>query len=247
MIYTTRTPISKKRMSMINLSVAIPTFKRTDLLYQSFMQVINDERVGEVVIVDDASPLHIFAEIEGFCKGNPKIKLFRNEVNLDCYKNKREAVSKCSNEFVLLADSDNVFGVDYIDKIYDTPWAPERILQPSFAKPHFDFRKFNGLLVHKTNVAKYAHDSTFTTMLNAMNFFVHRDSYLEVWRGTIDPVTSDSIYFNWSWLCEGKSIHVVPGLSYEHLVHNGSHYQQNNHRTQKGLHESIVKKLKQLR
>lgn len=231
----------------MKISVAIPTFRRTDLLYQSFMQVINDDRVGEVVIVDDASPAHIYAEIQGFCGGNPKIKLFRNAVNLDCYKNKHEAVSKCTNDFVILFDSDNVLTVDYLDKIYDTPWSPERILQPSFAKPHFDFRKYAGLLVHKTNVAKYAHDSTFTTMLNAFNFFIHRDSYLEVWSDHVDPVTSDSIYFNWSWLNAGKSIHVVPGLEYEHLVHNGSHYQNNNGRTPAGFHNSIVKRLQRMR
>lgn len=231
----------------MKISIAIPTFKRTDLLYQSFQQVINDDRVGEIVIVDDASPSHTYAEIESYCGSNPKIKLFRNGKNLDCYRNKMEAIRNCSHEYVCLWDSDNGFGVDYLDKIFDTPWAPERILQPSFAKPHFDFRKFNSLLVHKTNVAKYAHDSTFTTMLNAMNFFVHRENYLEVWSDHVDPVTSDSIYFNWSWLNAGKSIHVVPGLEYEHRVHEGSHYQQNHHRTPNNLHNEIIRKLKKMR
>lgn len=232
----------------MKISVAIPTFKRTDLLYQSFQQVINDDRVGEVVIVDDASPSHTYAEIESYCGSNPKIKLFRNCENLDCYRNKMEAVKNCSHEYVILFDSDNILTVDYLDKIYDAPlWSPERILQPSFAKPHFDFRKYAGLLASKKNVAKYARESTFTTMLNACNFFVNRERYLEVWDEHVDPVTSDSIYFAWCWLNAGNGIHVLPGLEYEHRVHEGSHYQQNNKRTPKGFHESIVKRLQQMR
>ena len=231
----------------MKISVCIPTFKRTNLLYESFMQVINDDRVGEIVIVDDASPAHIYAELEGFFKGNPKVKLYRNEVNLDCHMNKMEVVSKASHEYVILFDSDNVLETDYIDKIYANTWSPERILQPSFAKPHFDFRKFNSLLANRKNVAKYAHDSTFTTMLNACNFFVNRDRYLEVWDGSVDPVTSDSIYFNYKWLEAGNSIYVTPGLEYEHRIHDGSHYQQNNKRTPQGFHNDILTKLKKLR
>lgn len=208
---------------------------------------MNDDRIGEFVIVDDFSPLHIYAELEGFFKGNPKVKLFRNEKNLDCYFNKREVVSKASHEYVILFDSDNVLTTEYIDKIYEQHWSPERILQPSFAKPHFDFREFNSLLAHRNNVSKYANDSTFTTMLNAMNFFVNRDEYLKVWSDETDPVTSDSIYFNYCWLAAGNSIHVVPGLEYFHRIHEGSHYQKNNRRTPVGFHESIIKKLKELR
>lgn len=199
------------------------------------------------MIVDDASPIHIYAELEGFFKGNPKVNLSRNERNYDCHRNKMEAVAKASHEYVILFDSDNVLTTEYIDTIYAQHWSPERILQPSFAQPHFDFRKYNSLLVNRKNVAKYVNDSTFTTMLNAQNFFVNRDMYLDVWNDKVDPVTSDSIYFNYCWLAESNSIYVVPGLQYFHRVHDGSHYQQNNTRTPKGFHDNIVRKLKALR
>lgn len=208
---------------------------------------MNDDRIGEFVIVDDASPAHIYAELEGFFKGNPKVKLYRNEKNLDCHRNKMEAVDKASHEYVILFDSDNILTTDYIDKIYDQHWSPERILQPTFAKPHFDFRKYNSLLVNRKNVAKYAHDSTFTTALNAMNFFVCRDMYRDVWNDKVDPVTSDSIYFNYCWLAESNSIYFVPGLEYDHRVHAGSHYQQNVRRTPQNFHNDIVRKLQRLR
>lgn len=208
---------------------------------------IDDDRINEIVIVDDDSPAEVYSELKAFFEPIPKAKLYRNEINKDCYFNKREAVSLATNEYVLLLDSDNVFSTEFIDIIFKQHWTPERILQPSFAEPHFDFRKYSSLLANKNNIAGYIKDSTFTTMLNAMNFFVNRERYLQVWDGSVDPVTSDSIYFNYKWLEAGNSIFVVPGLTYTHRVHDGSHYKQNNHRTSNGFHQSIERKLKALR
>jgi glycosyltransferase involved in cell wall biosynthesis len=231
----------------MKISVCYTTFKRTDLLFESVKPFLNDDRVSEIVISDDSSPMHIYAELQGFFTGIDKVRLYRNDKNQDCYFNKRTAVLHATNEYVLILDSDNIFDVSYLDTIYAQHWSPERILQPSFAKPHFDFRKYNSLLAHRKNVARYAKDSTFTTMLNAFNFFVNRDRYLQVWDGSVDPVTSDSIYFNYKWLEAGNSIYVTPGLEYEHRIHDLSHYKNNVSRTPAGFHESILKKLKALR
>lgn len=236
----------------MKISVCYTTFKRTDLLFESVKPFLNDDRVSEIVISDDCSPMHIYAELQGFFTGMEKVKLYRNEKNKDCYFNKYAAAERATNEYVLILDSDNVFDSSFLDTIYAQHWAPERILQPSFAMPHFDFRKFNSLLANKKNVSMYANDTTFTTMLNAFNLFVNRERYLQVFDGTVDPVTSDSIYFNYKWLEAGNSIYVVPGLQYFHRVndHIGqeqSHYSKNNNRTPKGFHESILRKLKALR
>ena len=80
-----------------------------------------------------------------------------------------------------------------------------------------------------------------------MNYFVNRDEYLRVWDGSIDPVTSDSLYQNYNWLNGGNSIYVVPNLTYEHRVHSGSHYQNNVRRTPQGFHDSIIEKLKNMK
>jgi hypothetical protein len=89
-------------------------------------------------------------------------------------------------------------------------------------------------------------------MLNAANYFVNRHEYLKLFNPDIDPVTSDSIYMTSRWLEFGNSIYVVPDLSYQHRVNNheeeeGSHYGRNIRRTPQGLHESIIKKLKQMK
>jgi glycosyltransferase involved in cell wall biosynthesis len=232
-------------------SICIPTYNRTDLLYQSFAQVLNDDRIDEVVIVDDCSSSDVWNAIcihFGTVVKSPKVKLFRNETNLDCYRNKREAISKASNEWCILLDSDNVIDTSYLDAIDNNGYhlVDWNIFQPSFAKPHFDFREFEGMWISSENVFSMMDNPKFQTMLNAMNFCIRKEDYLAVWDGSIDPVTSDSIYFNYKWLEMGGFIYVVPGMHYEHRVHNGSHYQNNVKRTPKGFHESIVEKIKAL-
>lgn len=231
------------------ISLCLTTYNRTDLLYESFAQVIDDERISEIVIIDDFSDPDCYIKIENHFKEYPKVKIFRNGENLDCYRNKREAIQAASNEWVIILDSDNIITKQYIDRIENLFIAglnKKTIYQPSFAKPHFDFTRYEGKLIDKSNVGKHMVDATFSTMLNAMNYFVNREEYLRVWDGSIDPVTSDSIYQNLNWFKSGNSMYVVPGLSYDHRVHDGSHYQNNIKRTPHGFHRQCEEELKQL-
>jgi glycosyltransferase involved in cell wall biosynthesis len=233
------------------ITLCLTNYNRTDLLFESFKQVINDDRISEIVIVDDHSIMECFNIVSEYCGYIPKVRLYRNERNLDCYRNKREAVSKASNDWVIIFDSDNIMTKEYVDALIqcgcERGWNEKQVLNPSFSKPHFDFRQHQGQTVTKENILDYIESGCFQTMLNAMNYFVHRDEYLRVWDGSIDPVTSDSLYQNYNWLKAGNSIYVVPGLEYEHRVHSGSHYQNNVRRTPQGLHDSIIQKLKELK
>lgn len=235
----------------MNISLCITTYNRTELLFESFIHVLDDDRVNEIVIIDDFSDVDkwnwVVDKVMDLGDRNSKIVISRNYKNLDCYRNKREVISMASNQWAIIGDSDNVFTKQYIDRI-ENLWIAglneQTVYQPSFAKPNFNFQNYEGLLINKFNVGKYATDGMFCTMLNAMNYLVNRDEYLKVWDGSIDPVTSDSIYQNYNWLKAGNSIYVVPGLEYEHRVHNGSHYQNNVRRTPRGFHEDIINKLK---
>jgi glycosyltransferase involved in cell wall biosynthesis len=234
---------------MNKISIALTNYNRTDLLFESIAQVINDERIDEIVISDDHSTDNIFDQVCEKYKDVEKVQIFRNTENLDCYRNKRQAVKRATNEYVILFDSDNVLTKEYIDRIYsgengERIWSPSVLLAPSFAKPHFDFRELSGKLISKENVSSLLNVGNCSTMLNAMNYFVNREEFLRVWDGGIDPVTSDSLYQNYNWLSGGNSIYVVPHLEYTHLVHSGSHYQNNVRRTPSGFHDSIIEKLK---
>lgn len=233
----------------MNISLCLTTYNRTDYLYESFKNILDDDRVNEIIITDDASNTDIQWSVAAEVAKWDKVKLHINQTNLDCYRNKRESISKASNEWVIIFDSDNIITKSYIDRIENLFIAglnPKTVYQPSFAKPHFNFTKYESFLIDKGNVSKYIIDDTFGTMLNAMNYFVNRDEYLRVWDGSVDPVTSDSIFHNYNWLKAGNNIYVVPGLEYEHRVHDGSHYQNNVRRTPRGFHQDIVNRIKAL-
>lgn len=234
------------------ISACFTNFNRDQLLFEAIAPFLNDARIEEIVISDDHSTENIYESVVEKYKDHEKVKIFRNTERLDCYRNKRQAIKRATNDYVLILDSDNIFSVDFIDKIYAGPdgnriWHPSVALAPSFAKPHFNFTELSGKLITKENIASLINVGNCSTMLNAMNYFVNRETFLSVWDNGVDPVTSDSLYQNYNWLKGGNSIYVVPGLSYTHLVHSGSHYQNNVKRTPKGFHESIIEKLKQLR
>lgn len=230
------------------ISLAIPSWEREELLYKSFSLVHDDERISEIIVVDDCSNIELFDRIRLHCEANfPKVFLHRNITNIDCYRNKARALSYCNNQFAILLDSDNMIGKSYLDKIFEYDWRVDTILAPSFAEPMFDYRAYAGLVVSKSNVAEYMDKPLFSTGLNTANFFVNCHGYLKVFDETIDPVTADSIFMAYNWLNAGGEIHFVKFLEYFHRVHDGSHYQKNVSRTPTGFLESIELKLKSLR
>lgn len=227
------------------ISVCIPTFNRFELLVEALKDILEDSRVREIVIVDDCSTDNSFIRLQDYYKSVEKVKLYQNNTNLDCYRNKRESMGKATEDWCILFDSDNILTKSYLDTIFAIKeWEKEIIYQPSFAKPHFDFRNYEGLTLNANNTKQFT-DTILMTALNAMNFFIHRKSYIEIWDGSVDPVTSDSIYFNYCWLSVGNKIFITPGLEYEHRIHSGSHYQNNNHRTG-NFHQGVLNKLQQL-
>lgn len=231
------------------ISLAIPSYNRSRMTIESFIDIYDDERIDEIVIVDDASDLEVYAELQNLIHGfdGKKIKLFRNKTNRDCYVNKATAISYTNNTRSILLDSDNRLDKQYLDRIFSYQWDDNTIYTPDFAYPNFDFRPYSNLLITKENVHEHVEKPMFETMLNAANYFVNKDEYIKVWDEETDPVTSDSIYLVSRWLAAGNKIQVVSGLQYFHRVHSGSHYQNERHRTPDGFHESILATLKSMR
>lgn len=227
------------------ISICIPTYSRYEMVLESISKVVDDFRIDEIIIVDDCSTDGSYEKLLYIPKSENKVKIFRNSINLDCYKNKHRAISLASNGYVIILDSDNIIDISYLDRLFEQEWNPNTILAPTFAKPSFDYRELNGIVATRNNVASLMSLRMFPTALNTFNYFIHRDNYLNVFDGSVDPVTADSIYFNYCWLKSGRSIKFVDGLQYDHRIHAGSHYQINNHKTG-NFYEEVVDKLKQL-
>lgn len=229
------------------ITVAFTNYNRTDLLFEAIEPFLNDDRVSEIVISDDYSAMDVYQTIIWKYNGIEKIKIYRNEKNLDCYLNKANAIKLSTNEWVCILDSDNIFDKTFIDAIFSqSPWRKNFAYAPEFARPYFDFRLLAGTGISRNNIASVINNGNCSTMLNAMNYFVNRDEYLKVFDSSMTPVTSDSLYQNCNWIKAGNSIYVVPGLQYNHRVHDGSHYKQKIRFTPRGLHESLLDDLKQM-
>jgi glycosyltransferase involved in cell wall biosynthesis len=230
---------------MRELSICIPTWNRVDMTLNAFAKVYDDKRVKSIIIVDDASDLHIYNELKEKTKDMKKVRLFRNLTNRDCYANKYVAVSLSLTEYCIILDSDNQIDVSYLDKIFEQEWDKDVILAPDWAEPMFNYTEYSNLIVSKDNLAEYIDKPMFETCLNCMNYFVNKHAYCEVWDAEVDPVTSDSLFQNYNWLMSGKLIHIVDGLRYSHLVHDQSHYINNVQRTG-DFREKLIEKIRKL-
>lgn len=229
------------------ISVCVTSWNRFEVTLNSFIKVVDDERVEAVIVVDDNSDMVIYKQLEMAVQFNTKIQLYRNYVNLDCFLNKRHAISLATTNWVVILDSDNQIDTDYLDRLYEIKeWDNQTSYMPVHAKPLFCYEAFSGLTISKENVASYMGQKFFDTMLNCFNFFINRYEYLRVFKSDIDPITADSLYFNYLWFADGNKMYVVPNLYYEHAISHDSHYKTHNKRTG-NLYEEITTKVKQLK
>lgn len=204
------------------LTLAITVYNRYEMLLESFANVIDDDRIDEILIMDDHSDEEYWKKIKDLPAYNPKIKVIRQLQNRGMSVNKRDAIFHSKNDWVIIFDSDNVIGKDYLDALW--PKAADRsiIYCPSFAKPEFDYRKYEGQYYYKKDVKIGIKFTMFNCLLNTCNYVVNREKYLSVWEENNTVGCADTIWFNHLWLKSGNSFYVVPNMHYFHRVHDGS-------------------------
>ena len=228
------------------ISIVIPTYNRYEMIIESFASVLNDSRVSEICIVDDCSTDNSIRLLVDHFFNNPKVHIYQNTANQDCYWNKRIAVEYSTNDWCIVLDSDNIITPEYIDALYAIPeWSYDTVYQPVYARPHFDFRQFSGLTIDKDNLRDYIKSDTLQTAFNAMNFFVNKHTYLAAFDPSVNPNTSDSIYMAYRLLDQGNKYYFVPLLEYDHRVGHPSHYTINNYKTG-SFHQETLDKLYRL-
>ena len=95
------------------ITVAIPYYNNEKYLEKVLELLLSSDFVSEIIIHLDFSDHQIESNA-------PKIKVYRNDVNLGAFKNKYLAFSKSTNEWVYLLDSDKYFfdnSLDLVKKI----------------------------------------------------------------------------------------------------------------------------------
>jgi hypothetical protein len=215
------------------ITLSITNYNRSELVMDSFSKVLTDDRIDEIVIVDDFSSIDIYNDLKNRIDNlkNPKIKLYRNEQNLKLFKNKTESIRKSTNDWVIVLDSDNIIDTDYVDivcgldKKDDTIYCPEQLNGINFT-----YKEFTSHTVDRTNIKNFVVNLHYQTLMNTGNYFLNKNTFLKaVENSDIDYrlALADSIYIGYLWLLNGNKITVVPNLQYYHRVHDDSWYINN--------------------
>ena len=210
------------------ISVAIPHYNRSDIILVTLHNIFQDDRVSEIVILDDGSSDEVFNELKVILEPyRSKVKLFRRNVNLGAFPTKVQVCSLCSNDWAILLDSDNTIYENYLEHVFSLYWDDKSIYCPSCAFPYFDYRIFNGLnfkldVIKNLKTLKLQDSSNlFPTFINTGNYFLNT----KVFSGIMTPYldfqvhAADVIFANYIWLSSGNNLSVMPDTSYYHRVH----------------------------
>lgn len=202
--------------------MAITNYNRFQMTIDSFAQILNNDFISEFVVVDDNSEENYFASLHQWFLNAEKVFLKRNYENLGMSRNKAYAISECTENFVLIGDSDNTFTNESIDALRNIDFKKDTIYCPSFAKPSFDFRKFIGKVYDRSNISELIKDSMGNCCMNTANYVVPKKEYSRVYEYNPKHLASDTVWFNYLWLKAGNKFEIVKGFEYDHLQHPGS-------------------------
>lgn len=214
------------------ISVAIPTHQDRIKWYIHIIKKLYDV-VDEFIVLEDNPSDLIFQKAEDVLKNMKKVTHLRTYAHNGPFRNKIQTVEYCKNEYIAILDSDNEFGVKYIEAFKKAALQTMKgnsIYCPVKALPRFDFSKYKGQVIINGNAGHFMEDGSFQVLMNTGNYVVRKDIYLNtlnpLWNEKI-PYCCDVIYANYHLLKAGATMCVVDGMKYGHLDHPGSAYRQN--------------------
>lgn len=233
------------------ISLAITTYHRCyDDIVNSFLIAVNDPGIiNEIIIVDDHSPMHIYADI---CAGlrnsgafrKVSIQLYRNDENIGMAANKIKAIGISKNDYVIIFDSDNTITSEYISACAANVHKDNSTIYcPGFARPNFDYRHFDEITAF--NVAGLTDKPQFDCLINTCNYLVPKNEFIKTCYPEARIDAADSAMFFYQWLKAGNKFKVLPEMQYEHKVHDGSGFLKNVDKNMADIHTTI-QRIKQL-
>ena len=227
------------------ISVAIPHHNRGSCIHRPLRNLLNDGRISEILIVDDASSP---AEYEALKRNvhaldpQKKIRIIRQEKNLGAMGNKLSCVENASTEWLILLDSDNTIFRNYLDAVFSLPtWNPEVFYCPCWAYPYFQFQPLVGEQLDFARVAELCRSTILRKifLLNDGNYFINRTAYL----ANLSPLSelkndvADVMVANYLWLSNGGRLEVVPNAHYVHRIDASSFWMRTQEESRRRVFE----------
>jgi glycosyltransferase involved in cell wall biosynthesis len=233
--------------------VAVTTYNEVERsagrwLRENLEAMLRSPHVGDIVVVNDGTP--DYGELSGLLYQwfGTRVRCQQNPENLGVFGNKLTSLEAARGEWCVIADSDNVFNVDYFDRIMALrdavpcgSWDPCVAYVASFGRTDFDYRPFIGDWT-LANAPEIVGRPCGWCLCNCGNWFVNRKLFLAAFDGIprkrfdlaqpdylgIGDRTDlywrrvydalDSFYINKRWWLAGGTLRVVDGLEYTHRV-----------------------------
>lgn len=214
------------------ISLCIPTMDRFDTFLHKYIPLyLANPHINEIIICDENGN-----DYEKINKAfsHEKLFVFKNETKLGALNNKLNVGSRAKSEYVCILDSDNFADESYFlafkEFIRNNGPDPNTIYSPSVAG-YFNFTKFIGKTITKDNISFSGEGGDMSTLLNTMNFIIPKvllnivSDYIAKNEDTDVSFAADAIYFNMIALCcNDFKFEIIPGMTYDHVVHDGSYW-----------------------
>lgn len=231
----------------MRLSLCVTHFERFDMLIRCFHDLLEDERIDDVVISDDCSKDGSVERLIEYYKEYPKVRVIIQAENRGMAYNKYSAVSFAKNEWVILFDCDNVIDRSYIDALEKVgELSEDTIYQPEKGEPNFDWSLNAGKVITSENISPLMEDALFRSCLNGANYVVHRDQYCMHFVHAPEIDAADTIKHLYLWLWAGNKFYITPQMTYIHTVHPESGFLKNVHKNMSDaiFYENKIRELK---
>jgi len=233
----------KPRPNKNKISVVTPFYNTGDYANSLIDYVLADERIDEMVIVDDCSKREEYERLLEVAGNQSKIRIYRNEENLGEFKNRIKATKLTKNNWVIFLDGDNSLTKEYVDAICNNPiWRENVIYCPTFGlNRKIDYRMFSGDYIGLNNVESYLdgeHSYHFNMFLGTGNYFMNKKAYLKtaIPIREIDKRQYGDYYFSVEWM-KNNLMFFVPEMSYIHRLRPNSEWMENKHFIQRKYHK----------
>lgn len=219
------------------LSIAITTMRRFEFLRESIPVFLAHPAIQEVIICDETGEDTSLLEQEPFYT-NPKLRLIQNEKRLGIYQNKRKSLGLATSPYVAVLDSDNHFSEEWIDTVVETlkttsgktilASAEFRNMNIMTGELTYPCEEFSGLRLDMYIWNEMFKKPRWNFLLNDGNWVVPRECFacLPEFTESDSLQAADAIFMLMNFIKAGYAIHYVPGLSYLHVVHEGSTWLQ---------------------
>jgi hypothetical protein len=221
------------------LTIAIPTMKRFSFLQHTLPLYLNRPEVARVVLCDETGEDATAIQASSF-SNHPKLRVLVNERRLGIYENKLKCIRESQETpMVAVLDSDNLFSEEWFEVLSETV---QRLgMSTIYASAGFvsiDQRtgatktpcsSFSG-----TRISNKTWNSTFLKpgwnhLLNDGNWVLPSKEAFAALPTNVkssDLEAADAIFMLQQFVKQGMEIYYVPGLSYKHIVHDGSSWLQ---------------------